>query len=36
MSKSSKKDYIDYRFNQAKETLEAAKSLAKDKHWNSV
>ncbi len=36
MSKSSKRDYIDYRFNQAKETLEAAKSLAKDKHWNSV
>ena len=36
MSKSSKKEYIDYRLNQAKETLEAAKSLARDKHWNSV
>jgi len=36
MSKSSKKEYVDYRLNQAKETLEAAKSLARDKYWNSV
>lgn len=36
MSKSSKKEYIDYRLDQAKETLEAAKSLSRDKHWNSV
>lgn len=36
MSKSSNKEYTDYRLNQAKETLEAAKSLAKDNHWNSV
>lgn len=36
MSKSSKKEYTDYRLNQAKETLEAAKSLARDNHWNSV
>ncbi len=36
MSKSSKIEYIDYRLNQAKETLAAAKSLVKDNHWNSV
>jgi len=36
MSKSSEKEYVDYRLNQAKETLEAAKSLARDSHWNSV
>ena len=36
MNESSKKDYIDYRFHLAKETLEAAHSLARDKHWNSV
>jgi uncharacterized protein (UPF0332 family) len=36
MSKSSKKEYIDYRLNQAKETLDAAKTLAKSRHWNSV
>lgn len=36
MNKSPKAEYIDYRLNQAKETLEAAKSLARDKHWNSV
>ena len=36
MSKSLKTEYIDYRLNQAKETLDAAKSLVKDKHWNSV
>jgi len=36
MSKSSKKEYIDYRLKQAKETLDAAKILARDKHWNSV
>ena len=36
MSKSQKKEYIDYRLNLAKETLEAAKTLAGNKHWNSV
>lgn len=36
MKKSSKQEYIDYRINSARETLEAAKTLAKDKHWNSV
>ena len=36
MSKSSKKEYIDYRLKQAKETLDAAKILARDNHWNSV
>jgi uncharacterized protein (UPF0332 family) len=36
MSKSPKIEYIDYRLNQAKETLEAPRSLARDKHWNSV
>lgn len=36
MSQSSKKEYIDYRLNRAKETLKAAKSLARDEHWNSV
>jgi hypothetical protein len=33
MSNSQKKEYIDYRLNQAKETLEAAKTLAGNKHW---
>lgn len=36
MKNSLKQEYIDYRLNRAKETLEAAKSLARDKHWNSV
>jgi len=36
MSKSLKNDYINYRINLAKETLEAAKLLAENKHWNSV
>jgi uncharacterized protein (UPF0332 family) len=36
MSKSSKKEYIDYRLKQAKETLDAAKILARDNFWNSV
>jgi len=36
MKKSSKQEYIDYRINSARETFEAAKTLAKDKHWNSV
>ncbi len=36
MNKSSKIEYIAYRLNLAKETLDAAKSLADDKHWNSV
>jgi uncharacterized protein (UPF0332 family) len=36
MSKSSKKEYIDYRLKQAKETLNAAKTLVRDKYWNSV
>ena len=36
MTKSGKQQYIDYRINKAKETLNAARSLARDKHWNSV
>jgi uncharacterized protein (UPF0332 family) len=36
MTKSSKQEYIDYRLNSARETLEAARTLANDKHWNSV
>ena len=36
MSKSSENEYVDYRLGQAKETLEAAKSLARDSYWNSV
>ncbi len=36
MSKSSRKEYVDYRLNQAKETLKTAKLLASDNHWNSV
>jgi uncharacterized protein (UPF0332 family) len=36
MKESSRQDYVEYRFNLAKETLEAARSLARDKHWNSV
>ena len=36
MTKSLKQDYIDYRIASAKETLNAAHSLARDKHWNSV
>jgi uncharacterized protein (UPF0332 family) len=36
MTKSLKKDYIDYRIKSAKDTLNAAKSLARDGHWNSV
>lgn len=36
MSKSSEKEYVEYRLNLAKDTLEAAKLLASDNHWNSV
>ncbi len=36
MSKTSKQEYINYRLDQAKQTLEAARSLAGDKYWNSV
>lgn len=36
MTKSPRQDYIEYRINSAKETLNAARSLARDKHWNSV
>ena len=36
MTKISKQDYIDYRLNSARETFEAARILANDKHWNSV
>jgi uncharacterized protein (UPF0332 family) len=36
MKESSKQDYVDYRMSQARETLEAARSLARDQHWNSV
>jgi len=36
MTKSLKQDYINYRINTAKETLNAAHCLATDGHWNSV
>ena len=36
MKKSSKQEYIDYRINTSKETLQAARSLAENGHWNSV
>lgn len=36
MKESSRQDYVDYRLKQARETLEAARSLARDQHWNSV
>lgn len=36
MKDSSKQDYVNYRINQARETLEAARSLARDQYWNSV
>ena len=36
MTKSHKQDYINYRINTAKETLNAARCLAKESHWNSV
>jgi uncharacterized protein (UPF0332 family) len=36
MTKSKKQDYISYRINSAKETLEAARLLAENKHWNSA
>jgi uncharacterized protein (UPF0332 family) len=36
MTKSLKQDYVDYRFKSAKDTLNAAESLARDGHWNSV
>jgi Uncharacterized conserved protein related to C-terminal domain of eukaryotic chaperone, SACSIN len=36
MTKSLKKEYIDYRINSARDTLNAAKSLARDGYWNSV
>ena len=36
MSKALKDDYISYRINLAKETLQAARVLAETGHWNSV
>ena len=36
MTRSSKQEYLEYRFRTAEETLEAARSLARDGHWNSV
>lgn len=36
MTKSTKKEYIDYRIKTAKVTLEAARSLVENGHWNSV
>lgn len=36
MTRSSKQEYLEYRIRTAKETLEAARSLARDGHWNSV
>jgi uncharacterized protein (UPF0332 family) len=35
MTKSIKQDYISYRLKSSKETLEAARLLAKNEHWNS-
>ncbi len=36
MTKSQKQEYVSYRLKSAKETLEAAKLLAENKHWNSA
>jgi uncharacterized protein (UPF0332 family) len=36
MSQPKKEDYINYRINLAKETLEAAKVLADKQHWISA
>ena len=36
MSKPKREDYINYRINLAKETLQDAKILAKKGHWISV
>lgn len=36
MTNSIKRDYIDYRIQSAKETLNAAKLLAENSHWNSA
>ena len=36
MTKSIKQDYINYRIKNSKETLEAARLLAKNEHWNSA
>jgi uncharacterized protein (UPF0332 family) len=36
MSKALKKEYINYRINLSKETLQAARVLAENGHWNSV
>jgi len=36
MTRSSKQEYLEYRIRTAKETLDAARSLARDGHWNSV
>jgi uncharacterized protein len=36
MTYSGKQDYISYRINNARETLEAAKLLANNKLWNSA
>lgn len=34
--KGLKEDYIKYRLSRAKESLEEAEILAKNKHWNST
>ena len=36
MTNPIKQDYIGYRINNAKETLEAARLLADNQHWNSA
>jgi uncharacterized protein len=36
MTNTGKQDYINYRINNAKDTLEAAKLLADNQHWNSA
>ncbi len=36
MTKSIQQDYISYRLKSSKETLEAARLLAKNEHWNSA
>jgi len=36
MTSSIKQDYIDYRIQRSKETLNAARLLAENSHWNSA
>jgi len=36
MTRTTKEDYIYYRLKSSKESLEAARILAKEEHWNSA